>query len=165
MSKSKIDEMRSMVRRAEKAEAKLTKREIENIENGRRAREVLRIIEARTDNVISTIAEAYSIAPSNEVDVMLNAFMEDLRQVIDKNTEENATVSKPRRERKIARSEEKREMSEEHQEDNYEQSAPENVKPVVSSPIQNTNNFQFDLDAGFDPGNAIKAGGILYDTQ
>lgn len=105
MARSKIDQMRSMVRRAEKAEAKLTKREMENIENGRKAREVLAIIKKRIDNINDTIAEAYAVVPSEKVDSILTRTVEELRSLIEENTVDEVTVSRPKRERKVAESE------------------------------------------------------------
>ncbi len=179
MSKSKIDQMRSMVKRAEKAEAKLTKREMENISNGEKARKVLAIIDERIGNVNNVIAEAYAVAQTEEIDTMLDAFVEELKRVIEINTEDKATITKPKRKRKVAISEEKMEpspmMSVGYQEDNLVQSAPENVKPVAENPIQSMNDYQMDLvqsQTGFDPTdgynmqqNVYQAGGIRYDVQ
>lgn len=158
MAKSKIDEMRNMVKRAEKAEAKLTKREIENIENGRKAREVLAIIETKVNHVLDAIAEAYATAPSDKVDSILANTVEDLRSLSDENTSEKE--AKPRQKSVSAAS-----VSEEK----AAPAAPEITKPVAANPMGNL----YQQPTGFDPnaGNnlqnnsAVQAGGIQYTAQ
>ena len=158
MAKSKIDEMRSMVRRAEKAEAKLTKREIENIENGRRAREVLAIIDTKVNHVLDAIAEAYATAPSDKVDSILAKTVEDLRSLSDDNSSEKE--AKPRQKSVSAAT-----VSEEK----AATAAQEITDPVA-------NNIQTDMyqqPTGFDPNtvynlqnnSAVQAGGIQYTAQ
>lgn len=158
MSRSKIDEMRSMVKRAEKAEAKLTRREIENIENGRKAREVLKMIETKVDHVLDAIAEAYANAPSEKVDSILAKTVEDLRSLSDDNSSEKE--AKPRQKSVSAAS-----VSEEK----AAPTAKEITQPVVNN-IRTDMVPQptgFDPNAGYNPKNssAVQAGGIQYTAQ
>ena len=158
MAKSKIDEMRSMVRRAEKAEAKLTKREIENIENGRKAREVLAIIETKVNHVLDAIAEAYASAPSDQVDCILAKTVEELRRLSDDNS--SAKEAKPRRKSVSAAP---------VTEEKTAPAAKDNTQPVAANPMGNL--YQqptgFDSNAGYNLQNnsAVQAGGIQYTAQ
>ncbi len=158
MAKSKIDEMRNMVRRAEKAEAKLTKREIENIENGRKAREVLKMIDTKVNHVLDAIAEAYANAPSDKVDSVLKKTVAELRSLSDENTSDKE--AKPRQKSVSAAS---------ASEEKAAPAAPEITKPVAANPMENL--YQqptgFDPNAGYNPQNnsAVQAGGIRYTAQ
>ncbi len=165
MARSKIDQMRSMVRRAEKAEAKLTKREMENIENGRKAREVLKVIEQRADGVIDKIAEAYTVGDTEIVDGLLNSFIASLNEIIAENTVETVTKSRTKREKKVTESEEK-----------VVETTLNSAEPVDETPEDKIEDFRMDFEqpqTGFDPNagynmqqNAsYQAGGIQYVPQ
>ncbi len=182
MARSKIDEMRSMVRRAEKAEAKLSKREIENIENGRKAREILKLIDNKTDSVISAIAEAYSLVPSNEVDDLVNNFVAELGELMNKYGFTKIEQKPKRSYVKKEKVEPSSVASVDYQEnytngfdnltpDEGEILRTENTSDVVNTqgssvinPAEYMTNVQGNMNYQ-QPNNNISAGGISYDTQ
>ncbi|MCR5291166.1 MAG: hypothetical protein K6E51_14360 [Treponema sp.] len=68
MGKSKLDQMRAIVKKGEKAQAKLTKRDLENIENGKKALRILNKIETKTDDVLAAIADVYGSLSEEKAD-------------------------------------------------------------------------------------------------